>query len=339
MSFQDPAELTESLRSMVLHKLWQHWQTSTRGGRSDEYFRPVEERMLLSALNLGYDQIYHYLSWQNPTYVELLEWAKATAGELDDLNLARLAQHLIPGFFSEKLQAWQSRLATAPDVLNTDELAHWQREGYVILRQAISPEHAARCADLVWQAIQANPDDMQSWYTAQGRKLMLAEYQHRYLDENRQNFRIHKAFSQLWGRTDLWPSCDRLGFNAPEKFGHQFSSSGLHWDVSLVQPIPFSTQALIYLSDTAADQGALSLVPGFHTKIDDWLAQLPASADPRQQDLHALGPQCIAANAGDMIIWHQALPHAASPNRSEKARLTHYLNLQAIDLVEQTSWR
>ena len=168
---------------------------------------------------------------------------------------------------------------------------------------------------------------------------MLAVYQHPYLAENRQNFRIHKAFSQLWGRTDLWPSCDRLGFNAPEKFGHQFSSSGLHWDVSLTQPIPFSTQAIIYLSDTTADQGALRLVPGFHRKIDDWLAQLPADADPRQQDLTLLEPQCIAANAGDMIIWQQALPHAASPNRSDNARLAHYLNLQAIDLVEHSTWR
>jgi hypothetical protein len=43
------------------------------------------------------------------------------------------------------------------------------------------------------------------------------------------------------------------------------------------------------------------------------LQALPRGADPRQQDLYALGPRAIGGRAGDLVIWHQALPHGASP--------------------------
>ena len=101
----------------------------------------------------------------------------------------------------------------------------------------------------------------------------------------------------------------------------------MHWDVSLHQPIPFATQGILYLTDTPPEQGALTLVPGFHRRVGGWLAALPQGADPRVQDLRALGPMPIGAQAGDLIIWHQALPHGPSPNRGTRPRLVQYINL------------
>lgn len=329
-----------SFREIVLNKVWQRWHSIANGiDFKQAYYRPVEERLLLSALNLGYEQVYSQLHLHSPDWPQFLAWATTTAGQLEALNLSRIEHHLQGGAVPANLQTWYQQLQQAPDVLSAEDLAQWQRDGYVIVRQAISAEHAADCAELIWREIAGNPIDERSWYSPQARKFMLSVYQHELLDQNRHNPRIHKAFAQLWGRLDLWPSYDRLGFNPPEKFGHSYSSSGLHWDVSLTQPLPFSTQGLIYLTDTAPDQGALCLVPGFHHRLAPWLQQLPKEADPRQQDLHALGATYIGANAGDMIIWQQALPHAASPNRSDKPRLVHYLNLQAIDLIEHSEWR
>ncbi len=86
-------------------------------------------------------------------------------------------------------------------------------------------------------------------------------------------------------------------------------------------PIPFGTQGILYLTDTPPEQGAFTLVPGFQRWGEAWLAQLPRGADPRRQDLYALGPRAIGGRAGDLIIWHQALPHGASPNRGTRPRL------------------
>jgi hypothetical protein len=67
--------------------------------------------------------------------------------------------------------------------------------------------------------------------------------------------RIHKAVAQLWGTSDLWLTVDRAGFNPPECEGWSFPGPRLHWDLDLVPPLRFSTQGILYLTDTAAEQG------------------------------------------------------------------------------------
>lgn len=134
-------------------------------------------------------------------------------------------------------------------------------------------------------------------------------------------------------------STDRVGFNPPEHLGHRFRGPDLHWDVSLSQPIPLGTQGLVYLTDTDAEQGALTLVPGFHRRVGRWLDELPPGADPRQQDLHAAGSVPIAGRAGDCVIWHQALPHGSRPNHAARPRLVQYVNRYPIDFEERPDWR
>jgi ectoine hydroxylase-related dioxygenase (phytanoyl-CoA dioxygenase family) len=159
------------------------------------------------------------------------------------------------------------------------------------------------------------------------------------LQKIRNTQRIRIAFEQLWKRKDLWLKIDSAGFNPPQTDDWQFPGHGLHWDVSLQPPIPFSTQGILYLTDTSEEQGAFSLVPGFHHKIDAWLASLRESADPRKEDLEALGVKRIGANAGDMIIWQQALPHGSSPNMSDKPRFAQYINYLPADRQIHPGWK
>jgi len=70
--------------------------------------------------------------------------------------------------------------------------------------------------------------------------------------------------------------------------GWRFPGPDLYWDVSIATPIPFGVEGIAYLTDRAAEQGAFTCVPGFHRRIEAWLAGLPIGADPRTQDLHAL---------------------------------------------------
>jgi ectoine hydroxylase-related dioxygenase (phytanoyl-CoA dioxygenase family) len=35
----------------------------------------------------------------------------------------------------------------------------------------------------------------------------------------------------------------------------------------------------------------------------------------------------IAGGAGDLIVWHQALPHGATPNLANSPRVVQYLNM------------
>jgi ectoine hydroxylase-related dioxygenase (phytanoyl-CoA dioxygenase family) len=107
----------------------------------------------------------------------------------------------------------------------------------------------------------------------------------------------------------------------------------LHWDVELVPPVPFLLQGLIYLDDVGADQGAFSCVPGFQHRLEAWLRTLPPGSDPHMQDLDAMGRVYVPGRAGDMVIWHQALPHGASRNTSRIPRLVQYLTYLPLAAV------
>ncbi|MGC1780673.1 MAG: phytanoyl-CoA dioxygenase family protein [Xanthobacteraceae bacterium] len=103
-------------------------------------------------------------------------------------------------------------------------------------------------------------------------------------------------------------------------------------------PIPFGTGGILYLTDTPPAQGAFTLVPGFQRWGEKWLKSLPPDADPRAQDLYALGPRTIGGRAGDLVIWHQALPHGASPNLGARPRLVQYINMFPTHYEEQEEW-
>ena len=131
---------------------------------------------------------------------------------------------------------------------------------------------------------------------------------------------------------------DVCGVNPPERPGYQFRGSPLHWDMTLAPPVRFGTQAILYLTDTAADQGAFSCVPGFHRRLESWLREQPAGADPRAQAVKELRAVPIAGEAGDLIIWHHALPHGATPNRAALPRVVQYLNMFPSQYEINAEW-
>jgi ectoine hydroxylase-related dioxygenase (phytanoyl-CoA dioxygenase family) len=132
---------------------------------------------------------------------------------------------------------------------------------------------------------------------------------------------------------------DQAGFNPPEREDWPFPGPHLHWDTSLDLPIPFGVQGILYLTDTPAEQGAFQCVPGFHRRIEDWVRSLPQGANPRDQDLTALGAVPIAGRAGDLIVWHHALPHGASPNRGVRPRVVQYLTMRPSQWGYAKQWK
>jgi ectoine hydroxylase-related dioxygenase (phytanoyl-CoA dioxygenase family) len=225
-------------------------------------------------------------------------------------------------------------------VLSSDDLAFWDEHGYVVVREAVSAASAAWAAAAVYEFICARADDPESWYGESALKqgIWVPLMRHPALLNNRNSERIYAAFAQLWGRSDLWMNTDQCGFNPPEGPNYRFSGQGLHWDVSLTPPIPFGTQALLYLTDTAAAQGAFQCVPGYHRRIDRWLHSLPQDANPRTIEL-SRDAIPIPGRAGDLVIWHHALPHAASRNRGDQPRLVQYMNMRPSSWAYANAWK
>ena len=209
-------------------------------------------------------------------------------------------------------------------VLSDTDLAFWDRFGYVVVHDAVPPDTRDAARDAVLHYVGAVLDDPDSWY-GDRKSIMVQYFQHPAFVANRYSPRIHKAFAQIWNTADLWVTTDRVGFNVPERPDWMFPGPDLHFDVSLAQPMPLGTHGILYLTDTEADQGAFTLVPGFHRHVGEWLASLPPGADPRAEDMHALGSRPIPGRAGDFVIWHDALPHGSRPNRAKMPRIVQYI--------------
>lgn len=327
-----------ALQVPYLKRCWSIWMAARQGQAGSGMQEAHRTQIVLAALGVGLEQTMQHVLREAPDFADFEDWIVRTAGAPDAATVARIQALVDGGPPPDALRELHARIEAMPPVLDAADLAHWDTHGYVVVRQAVPAGDSAAAAQVVWDAVNATPDDPESWYPHAPRNIMLQLFQHPAFEKNRRSLRIHKAFAQLWGTADLWRSTDRCGFNVPERPGHAYGAQGLHWDVSLAQPIPFCTQGILYLTDTPPEQGALTVVPGFHRTVGDWLARLPPGADPRRQDFQALGATPVGAAAGDLVIWHQALPHGASPNRGTRPRLVQYINMFPAEVATHDTW-
>jgi hypothetical protein len=285
------------------------------------------DRLVLDVLGLGLGQTMNYLFNHAPSFEHFEAWIIRTAGKPDALVTDKLNAYFNRQSYNATITEQLAAIANMPPVFTQEELKVWEENGYIILKNAISQAACKQAEEAIWQWLEASPDHLASWYQHQEKHGIMVELiQHPALADNRKASRIHKAFSQLWENTDLRVTADRCGFHPPQTEAYPFPGPDLHWDINFNEPLTFGTQGILYLTDTPDKQGALTLVPGFHKKLGNWLNNLAEGVDPQQQDLHSLGAKAIGANAGDMVIWHQWLPHGSRPNLGDQPRIVQYIN-------------
>jgi hypothetical protein len=299
--------------------------------------RPPPARALLDSLGVGLEQAMLQLGQVRPGFDAFADWIAATAGPPDPARLERYeAWHAGAPPPAAEVER-QAAVMAADPVFDADDLATWERDGVVVLKAAVWGDEAGAIADHLWSILDAGPADPAKWYAPRSNGIMVQQFQHPAMDVPRRSPRLHKAFAQLYGHADLIASVDRLSFNPPVGDGYTFPGPHLHWDADLAPPMLFETQAILYLTDTAADQGALQVVPGFHHRLaEGWLESLDG-ADPRAVDLSGEAVT-VPAKAGDLVIWRQEIPHGASANTSARPRLAQYVTMYPMHWPDERAW-
>ena len=274
---------------------------------------------LLDCLGLGLEPTMSYLFQTAPSFVEFEMWIQTQT------NLSERWQN-IERFNS--LFYHGSNETTDSDFLSQSELAFFDTYGYAIIRNAIPCEDCNATVDLITQFLNIDLQRPDTWYQNHSSRqgIMVQFFKHEILERNRQSPRIRLAFETLWKRRDLWVTTDRVGFNPPETDSWKYPGPYLHLDIDATIPLPFGLQGILYLTDTAENQGALTVVPGFHRKIDTWMSQFGHGEVPLSEAFDEFEKKPIAANAGDLIIWHHGLPHGSSPNTHTSPRIVQYIN-------------
>jgi ectoine hydroxylase-related dioxygenase (phytanoyl-CoA dioxygenase family) len=296
----------------VMERIWTHAQAVVRGQAPRRSPSDVQlDLALFHVLGVGREAANRVLLHPDLTLADFERWLEEqNGGSIPPWRIARA--HEIAGVAGRdpEVQRRIDAIDAHPPVLTEDDLAFFDEHGYVVLREAVEADLREALADAVPRHLDGR---------TQG--IMVQLFGHPAQRAIRELPRIHKAFAQLWGTADLIATTDRCGFNPPESGGVPFPGPHLHLDLlSLEPPIPFGLGGLIYLTDTPAEQGAFQCVPGFHRRIDN---EPPATRDLAGME----GGRPIPGAAGDMVIWHEALPHGATPNRGERPRIVQYLNL------------
>lgn len=318
---------TGNLGICHLKRIWSATVATLEGTPVERDDEEHLDRVLADTLGIGTHQIVSQAFQFASSFEGLENWIVETIGQPASDKVERFNADLKGTPPPESVRNWLSEVEASEPALTPDDLRFWSENGYIILRNAVNPEVCKEAEQLIWNLVDATPMSPETWYKANRAGIMVEEIQHAPFERNRRSARIHKAFAQLWGTADLWVSADRCGFHPPQTKKYPFPGPDLHWDVRFDRPIGFGTQGILYLTDTPPEQGALTLVPGFHHRLKDWLKSLDPEADPQAQDLHALGSRPIGAGAGDMVIWHHALPHGSRPNLGQRPRIVQYINL------------
>jgi ectoine hydroxylase-related dioxygenase (phytanoyl-CoA dioxygenase family) len=87
---------------------------------------------------------------------------------------------------------------------------------------------------------------------------------------------------------------------------------------------------LIYLNDVPEDRGPLTVVPGFHRQFDSWIKTYPDFHQAHQVMQDTFPGTPLPGKKGDIILWQQTLPHAASANRSDLPRFVQYISFSKL---------
>ena len=324
MSFED------QLRIDYLRIFWSDMLNPRKGsGRAWDL-----DNTLLSGLRLNVLETARFLNGQRPSLEEFEVWIlERNSGVIEAAALDRLRSALSGEVVGPEVSL------EGVEGLSAEDLAHWEEHGYVVLENAVSAESAEATELAIYEYLGMDREDAESWYKKTlGHSIWVSMLRHPTFWANRRSPRMVKAFAQLWGREDLWVSVDQGGLNPPERPGWPFPGPHLHWDTTLAEPHHLDVQGILYLADTAEEQGAFSCVPGFHKTLKAWLDGLPAGVDRRAEALRTLTMKPIAAKRGDMVLWHASLPHGSSPNRGTRPRVAQYIAMRPSRWEHHEVW-
>ena len=237
-------------------------------------------------------------------------------------------------------------------VLSEDDWKFWIENGYVIIKNAVPKEQAAKTAEFLWEFEEKSDSDQSTWYAPPRAEMEMKElagtgmvevYNNQALWNNRQNQKVYDAFTDIWGTDKLWTTIDRANLNFPIRPGFEYKGF-IHWDYD-PETKPQNVQGVLALADqNDKDMGGFQCIPWLYRNYDSWKLGQPEDRDHFKPDVNDLTEQIVKVklNAGDLLIFNSTQPHGIRPNLSkDKVRIAQYISMMPAeeDNDELRDWR
>ncbi len=222
-------------------------------------------------------------------------------------------------------------------LLTQEHHDHLKKFGYVVVHDAVPIENCIALINTLWEFLKLDPNNREDWYKKPVSPGGLVEiYQHQTLWDNRQYPRIHQIFTELWGTEKLWVSIDRAALKVPSHPDHpEYHNKGfIHWDTDSKRVPPSKgLQGVLYLADTAANQGGFQCVPELYQQFDEWVKTQPEDRNAHHPDLTGFSITPISGRAGDLVIWDVMLPHGSGHNTADSPRYAQYISMSPPERI------
>ncbi|AMO58661.1 hypothetical protein GZ77_17825 [Endozoicomonas montiporae] len=211
-------------------------------------------------------------------------------------------------------------------------------EGYIVLPEIIPRQLCNDVIDVITSFTGANLSKPDSWYDKElGHNGIVPVHQHQAIWNVRQQPAIHQAFAKLLASEKLWVRLDRLSFKPPQQQPEAFDKRNIHLDFPYQKITSLRLQGILYLTDTAENQGAFCCVPELFKQPD--VLKKKEDLWFTEEELEGYEIKNIAAKAGSLVIWDSRLPHSGNTNTSDQPRLAQYISMCPEDSEESRASR
>jgi hypothetical protein len=316
----DPLSYTSSF--LDVYRQYHH--PSNPQKQVDESFAQTEQ-VFLGIFQLGLFEIYDFLYSKCVDTDHFKSWIITIKGQA----FFDMAVHQ---FYELQKKEKNPGPVDFSSILSKEQEAFWHTNGYLKIEQVINESDCHAVCELICKTLNIDMSDPQTWYPKHDllQGLMLQKYQDDAITRIRNNEQVRQIFSSLYLNNNLLANCEKVSYNPPVTPQFSFKGSPLHWDIDFEIGPKYYIQGLVYLNDVPANRGAFTLIPGFHHQIDEYLAHF----DHPEIAISALRNQSleipIAGKRGDLILWLQSIPHAASPNHSDLPRFVQYISFNEV---------
>lgn len=137
---------------------------------------------------------------------------------------------------------------------------------------------------------------------------------------------IYSVFAAIHGTRKLLVSVDRVSRKLPDECGTQ-RRSPIHWDCDPFATQGLATQGVVYLTDTAEEQGAFCCVPSIYRHMAAYRAHHAADKERRRPKFVETDVERVPARRGSLVVFHRLMPHSSEVNRATAPRYTQYVTM------------
>jgi hypothetical protein len=307
---------------------YEHHRCIKAGKLSPDFknFMTIED-VWLSFYGLGKFETYQFIYGQCTSITHLQEWMINLKGEKYILESA------------VAFDQWASQKAVNTDTANTNrsilsdaQLQGWQQQGYIKVSNLVDEQLCDAVCRLICTRLGANLSAPETWYNSHPdwHGLMLQLYQDESIHAIKTLPGIQQLFTELYGTSRIIANTEKVSFNPPETADWKFRHNKLHWDIDFKKPDVYYIQGLVYLNDVPENRGPLTVVPGFNHQFEDWIKIYPDPNEAQQVMQNTFTGIPVPGKKGDIVLWLQTLPHAASANHSDQPRFVQYISFSRL---------